>query len=130
MAGFEIIVRPVVFPNIRPQPTRALTIADAPDKGICTIRGGGGGIVDLPYSVSNSWSKSRMVEVRRHFDKARIYYTRPDGTFDKSKYWEFEVLTSIEYLENGMTAWGQQFAPMPEGDNVEVINRGLTRENK
>jgi len=127
--GFETVVRPVVFPNIRPAPARALRIEDAPDKGIAVITGGSNSLVDLPYSEQHSWSQSRMVEVVRKFDKARIYYTRPDGTLDKNEYWEFEVLRSIQFLENGQTAWGQQYAPMQNLENVEVINRGLTRRN-
>lgn len=130
MAGLEVVVRPVVFPNIRPAAARALAIEDAPDKGIATISGGGGGIIDLPYSYSGSWSRSRMVEVKRHFTTAKIFATRPDGTIDYSQWWEVEVLTAIEYLENGKTAWGQVFAPFPEAANVQVIERGLTRINQ
>jgi hypothetical protein len=128
--GFETVVRPVVFPNIRPAPARALRIEDAPDKGLAVITGGSNSVVDLPFSFSSSWSKSRMVEVKRTYDKARIYYTNPDGTLDKSKYWEFEVLRSIQYLENGTTAIGAQFAPFQELENVEIIDKGLTRENR
>ena len=129
--GFETIVRPAVFPNIRPQPTRSLPVADAPDQGLAVISGGGGGsVISLPHSESHSWSRSRQVEVKRHFTKARIYYSRPDGSLDYSKYWEFEVLTAIEFLENGQSAWGMQFGPMPEGDNVQIINHGLTRVNE
>ena len=128
--GFETIVRPAVFPNIRPAAARTLPIADAPDKGLAVISGGGASsVISLPYSETHSWTKSRMVEVKRHFDKARIYYTNPDGTINRNEYWEFEVLTRIEYLENGHTAFGQQFAHMPEGENVQVIQRGLTRTN-
>jgi hypothetical protein len=128
--GFEVVVRPAVFPNIRPAPPQVLLPADAPDKGFAVINGSGGGLIDLPFSRSSSWSKSRMVEVRRHFDKARMYYTRPDGTLDKSKYWEFEVLTYVEYLENGTKAIGQEFAPIQEADNIEVMERGLSRKNQ
>ena len=129
--GFETIVRPAVFPNIRPAAVRTLPIADAPDKGLAVISGGGASsVIALPHSETHSWSRSRMVEVKRTFDKARIYYTLPDGTFDTSRYWEFEVLTAIEYLENGQTAWGQQFQPMREGGNVKIITRGLTRTRK
>jgi len=128
--GFETVVRPVVFPNIRPAAARALRIEDAPDKGIAVITGGSNSVVDLPYSYSGSWSKSRMVEVKRKYDKARVYYTRPDGTVDKSKYWEFEVLRSIQYLENGSTSIGAQFAPFQDLENVEIIDKGLTRVNK
>ena len=129
--GFETVVRPAVFPNIRPPAARALAIEDAPDKGLAVITGGGvSGVINLPHSESHSWTRTRVVEVKRHFSKARIYYTRPDGTLDYSKYWEFEVLTAIEYLENGQTSWGQQFAKPFEAANIKVIQHGLTRENK
>src|SRR5580765_4972174 len=127
--GFEVVVRPAVFSNIRPPAARALSIEDAPDKGIASISGGNSQLVDLTYTMSSSWSRSRMVEVIRHYDKARIYYTRPDGTLDRDQYWEFEVLRSIEFLENGTTKIGQQFAPFQELDNVEIIDRGLSRKN-
>ncbi len=127
--GFETVVRPVVFPDIRPPPVRALPIADAPDKGLAVITGGSNSVVDLPHSETHSWSRNRMVEVIRHYDKARIYYTNPDGTFDYSQYWEFEVLRSVEFLKNGTTAFGQQYGPMQEGPNIEVFERNLTRKN-
>jgi hypothetical protein len=126
--GFEVVVRPVVFPSIRPPPARTVPIEDAPDKGLAVISGGNNHLIDLPHSESHSWSKSRMVEVKRTFDKARIYYTRPDGTLDKNQYWEFEVLRSVEFLENGTTAFGQQFAPMQEAENIEVFEQNLTRK--
>ena len=128
--GFETVVRPVVFPNIRPAAARALRIEDAPDKGIAVNTGGSNSVVDLSHNYSASWSKSRMVEVKRTYDKARVYYTNPDGTLDKSRYWEFEVLRSIQYLENGTTAIGAQFAPFQELENVEIIDKGLTRYNR
>ena len=130
MAGFETIVRPVVFPNIRPAAPRALPIADAPDKGLATISGGGASsVISLPHSESHSWSRSRMVEVKRTFSKVRMYYTRPDGTVDYSKYWEFEVLTAIEYLENGKTNSRVEFAKPLSADNIDVISEGNTRKN-
>ena len=71
--GFETVVRPAVFPNIRPQPSRALPIEDAPDKGLAVISGGGAsGVISLSHSESHSWSRSRMVEVKRTFDKVRV----------------------------------------------------------
>jgi len=128
--GFETVVRPVVFPNIRPAAPRALRIEDAPDKGIAVINGGSNSVVDLPFSFSSNWSKHRMVEVKRVYDKVRVYYVLPDGTMDKSRYWEFEVLRSIQYLENGTTAIGARFAPFQDLANVEVIDTGLTRYNR
>jgi hypothetical protein len=127
--GFETVVRPAVFPNIRPAPARALPIEDAPDKGLAVITGGSNSLVDLPHSESHSWSTSRSIEVRRIFDKVRIYYTRPDGTVDKSKYWEFEVLRRIELRENGNKVIGEEFAPAETGTNIEITARNQVRLN-
>ena len=117
-AGFEVVVRPVVFPSIRPV-ARVFVPEDAPDKGIAVIGGSGGKLIDLPHSSSVSSSKSRMVEVKRVYDIARVYYT--------TKYWEFEVLKSLEFLVNGQSTIGQQFGAFMPGSNVQIINRGLTR---
>src|SRR5580765_175682 len=125
--GFETVVRPVVFPNIRPAPARALPIEDAPDKGQAVISGGSNSVVDLPHSESHSGSQSRSVEIRRIFDKARLYYTDPDGTLDKSQYWEFEVLRRIELRENGHNVIGQEFAPIESAINIEITARNQSR---
>ena len=127
MTSFETVVRPAVLPNIRPTPTASVPIADAPDKGLAVITGGGNSVVDLSHSETHSWSKSRHVEVKRTFDKARVYYTSPDGTIDYSQYWEFEVLRSIEFIENGATTTSFQYAPFQNLDNVEIVEEGLTR---
>ena len=82
MAGFEVVVRPVVFPNIRPAPARSLPIEDAPDKGFAVISGSGGERYRSAVQRSvAAGRRSRMVEIKRHFDKARIYYTQ-DGRHD------------------------------------------------
>ena len=131
MAGFEVVVRPVVFPNIRPPAPRALAIEDAPDKGLATISGGGGGIVDLPRTFSSSWSRSRMVEVRRSSDTARLYYTRPDGSIDYSKYWDFGVLRWVEFRQGGKTPVRQEYAlPDYEADNIERMEEDVQQDNQ
>ena len=126
--GLETVVRPVVFPDIRPPPARTTPIMDAPDKGLAVITGGSNNLVDMPYSEQHSWSSSRKVEVKRTYDKARMYWTRQDGTIDYNNYWEFEVLRSIEFIENGKTTWGpQQYSSLPTADNIAVTEQGLTR---
>src|SRR4029077_863167 len=86
MAGFEIVVRPVVFPNIRPAPARSLPPPDDPEKGFATIRGNGAKVVSLSYSYSESWSKSRPTETERRSDEARIYQMDDDGTVNQNNY--------------------------------------------
>ena len=140
--GFETVVRPVVFPNIRPAPARALPIEDAPDKGLAVIAGGSNSLVDLPFSEQHSGSTNRAVEKKRTFDKVRLYYTRPEGTpagmlakdgtakedtVDKSEYWEFEVLRKLEYQDDDGKQSSEEFAPIAEAENIEVIERNQTR---
>lgn len=129
MAGFEVVVRPAVLPDIRPPPARSLPIADAPDKGVAVINGIGNGIVDLTYSFSSSWSKNRLVEERRIFSKVRVYASNADGSLDYDTYIEYEVLTAIEYLKNGQPTIGQQYARPFESAGVEIIQHGLSRNN-
>ena len=56
MAGFEVVVRPVVFPNIRPAPAQSLPAATDPDQGFAVIHGSSGKSIDLPHSQSISSS--------------------------------------------------------------------------
>jgi hypothetical protein len=129
--GFEVVVRPAILPDIRPPPAQALLPADAPDKGIAVISGGGGGVIDLPWSQNSSWSRSRNVEVIRHYAKVRVYASQQDGTYDKSTYIEYEVLTSIEYRENGKDVSKFTYAKptdSPDG-SYEIIETGLSRMN-
>ena len=128
--GFETVVRPVVFPNIRPPAARIVPIEDAPDKGLAVITGGSGSVVNWPYSGQSGWTTSRMVEVKRKYTKARLYYTRPDGTLDFDQYWEFEVLESVEYVINGQVSQTQIFAPVKDAKNFKVMERHLTRTNE
>ena len=127
--GFEIVVRPAILPDIRPPPARALLPVDAPDKGVALLSGNGGGVIDLPWSQNSSWSRNRQVEVVRHFDKVRVYASNADGSLNREEYVEYEVLTAIEYKQDGQTAIGQVFAHPLESESVEVIARGMTRFN-
>jgi hypothetical protein len=81
MAGFEVIVRPVIFPNIRPQAPRALAPEDDPTQGFAEIGGGGGQLIDLPYTWSYNMSRSmQQVEHGRASDKVRVYQEEDKGS--------------------------------------------------
>jgi hypothetical protein len=130
MAGFEVVVRPAVFPDIRPPPARSLPIEDAPDKGIAVINGIGNSIIDLTYSFSSSWTRARLVESRRTFDTVRVYARRgsgSSGSVDKSTYVDFEVATAIDYFDNGQETLGTQYARPQASKGVEIISSGNTR---
>lgn len=129
--GFETVVRPAILPNIRPQPARTLRIEDAPDKGLAVITGGSlSGIVSLSNSESHSWTRQRMVEVKRWFDKVKVFAHFEDGTINRDSWFEVEVLTRIEYLENGKETIGQTFAPFQNAKDAEIMERDVVRENR
>ena len=94
--GFESVVRPAVFPNIRPAPALPSLPGDDPSKGIAAITGSGGSLIDLPWSESFSITRSHK-ETKRTFAKARIPYSRPDGTLDLNQYVELEIATKIDF---------------------------------
>jgi hypothetical protein len=95
MAGFEVVVRPVVLPDIRPRPAQTLPPANDPEKGFCTIRGNPAKEVNLTTSWSTSLSKSHQVEVQRRFDEVRTYQQNDDGSINKENFVDTEVANKI-----------------------------------
>jgi hypothetical protein len=95
MAGFEVVVRPVVLPNIRPKPAQTLPPAADPDKGWCEIKGNPAKQVDLTSSWSTSMSKSHQVEMKRRVDEVRTYQENDDGTVNKENFVDTEVANKI-----------------------------------
>jgi len=95
MRGFEVVVRPVVFPNIRPAPARSLPPQDDPDKGFAVIRGNGANQVSLSSSYSASTSTNKRKETQRRVDEARVYQEEDDGTVNKDNFVDIEVPNKI-----------------------------------
>jgi hypothetical protein len=127
MAGFEVVVRPMVLPNIRPPSPRVLPPQDDPEQGFAVIGGSGGGLIDLPYTWNFSFTTQAAVqEVKRQFDKERVYQVDDEGNINKGNFVELERLSRIRVE----TADGPQkilFAEPPELDNVEILDRDITR---
>jgi hypothetical protein len=96
MAGFEVVVRPVVFPNIRPQPTRSLPPADNPDQGFAVIRGNGAKALTLTDSWSTSMSTSRQVETERRVDEARVYQMDDKKKVNRKNFVDIEIANRIK----------------------------------
>jgi hypothetical protein len=86
MAGFEIVVRPVVFPDIRPAPAQPVPPADDPTKGFATIHGNGGHSFSTSSSYSASASSSQRTEIKRREDEARVYQKKKDGKINKKNF--------------------------------------------
>jgi hypothetical protein len=130
MAGFEVVVRPMVLPNIRPAAARVLPPQDDPEKGIAVISGGGGRAVDLPFSFSVSYSsQASWQETTRQFDKKRVHQKDEQGNINKANYVDLEYLSRVRFE----TPEGPQkllFAPPPEVDNVKTLETDVTRSSK
>jgi hypothetical protein len=139
MAGLEVVVRPVVFPDIRPAPARPVAPADDPTKGIAVIEGSGGQFIDLSFSESSSWSKSKTQEVKRTVDVERIYQkTKNPETgkeeIEKENYVDVERMTQITE-EDGRGVRTRRFFAKPnpddpKRDNIEILEKDIEKINK
>lgn len=96
MAGLEVVVRPVVFPNIRPQQPKPLPPADDPDSGFCVIKGNGGKQLTLTHTFNINASKSKSTETERRVDEARVYQMDDDGTVSKENFIDVQVANRIK----------------------------------
>jgi len=95
MAGFEVVVRPAVFPSIRPAPAQPVPSADDPEQGFATIRGNGAKQVSVSTSSSTSASTSTHTETKRRFDEARVYQKKEDGSVNKKNFVDIEAVNKV-----------------------------------
>ena len=119
MMGFEVIVRPVVFPNIRPVPAQSRPPASDLSKGMATIHGANGKFFDLAYSWSASTSQSRSRETKRRFDVARVYQMDDDGTVNNDNFVDIEVAKKI-WMKDAQKDTTYKSTPVKERSNIEI----------
>jgi hypothetical protein len=96
MAGFEIVVRPAIFPDIRPAPAQPVPPADDPNKGFATIHGNGGHQFSTSSSYSVSASSSQRSETERRSDEARIYQKEDNGKINKKNFVDLRAPNRIK----------------------------------
>jgi hypothetical protein len=120
MAGFEVIVRPVVFPNIRPLPSRSLPPEDKPEQGQAVLSGSNGQVIALTHTYSGNASTTGGREIERTFDTARI-----KSSVDSDTHIDVEVVKKIKM--NDGSNW--HYTPIEPSENVEIINRDQTRSS-
>jgi hypothetical protein len=151
--GFEVVVRPAVLPNIRPQKAQTLPPAADPEKGWCTIKGNPAKEVNFSTSWSRSTSKSHQVETERRFDEVRVYQEEDDGAVNKNNFVDIEVANRIKTrggkkpaidgrapfdptITGSSTAKGDStqiatwYARAIERANTEIRKRNETRKNE
>lgn len=129
MAGFEVVVRPVVFPNIRPTAAGALAPEANPDSGVAVLNGSGGKLLDLPRSWSISVTHRReQQETKRQYDRKKVYQKNDDGSINKDNFVEVEVLKKVRF-DGGddQGAINMIYTQPPDDDNVETTATDLTR---
>ena len=152
--AMEVVVRPVVFPNIRPQPPRSLPPASDPKAGICEIKGSGSFIVN--FSTNNSWSVTfgKEKETKRRVDVARVYQKNEDGTVNKENFVDLEVANKIwkrggtapdistpeseKEVETeqrprdarGHESWVEYYKKIDETENIKILEKNKIVENK
>jgi hypothetical protein len=130
MAGFEVLIRPVVFPNIRPTPARILPPLDDPEQGKFVF--GFGSIKTMGTSFSWTVNVSRQKpqeEIAREFDKERVYQKDDKGKINKNNFIDVERMkkfkaTGVEGRDDELRV---AFADPPDVDNVKVIQTNITR---
>jgi hypothetical protein len=112
MAGLEVVVRPVIFPDIRPRAKQSLPPQDDPEKGLAVISGNPAQSIGLSYSWSVSASYSKPKEKWRKVDGVRTFQMKePEGGGDggggggggvnRKNYIDTEVATQIAMEEPG-----------------------------
>lgn len=152
MAGLEIVVRPLIFPDIRPAKFRpALAPEDDPTKGFAVIQGDPTVSTSSSYSVSISGSFSHPKEKQRRVDHVRIYQIEePKGAADgggggggggdgvnKDNYVDMEVANRITMGEGSAetTPGGlaeelrnYYYQRVSEESNIEILRRNIIKD--
>ena len=96
MAGFELIVRPVVFPNIRPAPAQVLPAEDDPTQGMAVIGGSPRRKLSASYSWSINMSRQKPhKENKRQYNKERVYQQDDQGKINKNNFIDVERLRKV-----------------------------------
>jgi hypothetical protein len=121
MTGFEVVVRPVVFPNIRPAPPRVLPPESDPLQGLVTLTGGGLETANASYSFSVSVTRQNAnQESKRQYDTERVYQVDSAGNINRSTYIDVDRLKKVR-LETGAGPLKVIYADPEKKDNVETI---------
>jgi hypothetical protein len=123
MAGLETVVRPVVFPVIRPTPKQSAPQKDDPNQGKAVITGSSGKIIDLPYSYSISSTQSKSVELQRTVDDYRVYQKDDDGNINRDNFIDIAIARKIQ-LQDGEDITDVWYQAPEEEDNIDQINSG------
>lgn len=138
MPGIEVVVRPSVFPDIRPQAKETAASAD-PNAGRTVLTGMDGLVLDLNLTLNQSMTKQIAREEKRIFDIARIYKTTPSETggppnIDKGTYIDVEMPHAIRLKKTDKGPNIDRYYRKPKAEdypngNVEIREEDIERRN-
>lgn len=129
MAGFEVIVRPVVFPDIRPSPPRTLSPENDPGQGVAVLGGAGMESIQQSYNMQTGWTRSKPGEKERTVTTQRIYQKETDGTINRDNYIDVDVATQFKMLEGDGTEKKYFYSAPIETDNIETLEEDKVIKN-
>jgi hypothetical protein len=129
MSGLEVVVRPVVLPNIRPAVPRVLAPPDDPEQGIVTLGGSGGRLIDLPYHFTSSVQRQLPhYEQERTFDVNKIKQKDKDGKINEDNFVSSEMMKKLTVVSPDGTVTQWNFADPPKADNIEITEKDQVRK--
>jgi hypothetical protein len=142
--AFEVVVRPVVFPDIRPAPAQPVLPADDPTQGFATISGNPAKTIQVSESYSSSISSNQRSEVERRVDETRVYQMSDDGKVNKDNFVDIDIANRIKMkgaptqkvrdtgtTEPGMAGTEKElyyYDPIKEKDNIEIKRRNIIKK--
>jgi hypothetical protein len=128
--GFEVVVRPAVFPNIRPASPRVLMPEDNPTQDIAVIGGSSGKFVGTSLSWSTSLSRQNPYqEAARQFTKERVHQVDDKGNVNKKNYVDVERVQKIR-LQTIDGPLRFVYEDPPPRENIETLARDLARASR
>ena len=122
--GLEVVVRPVVLPNIRPAVPRRIAPPDDPTKGLAALSGGGGRVHRHLVKFQRQLFEvrtARETDARQVDSRGSIRRMNPDGTINKNNFIDVERTEESRLDDQDGTRQIIYADPTSRKDNVEVI---------
>lgn len=113
--GLEVVVRPVVLPNIRPLPPQIPTVVDDEDD-VSEITGRGSGAITLTHSFRWSFNRANRRELSRTFDEVRVF--NPE---DQTQFVDIEVVKRLRTRGPDGTDETLRLCDGSPGTNTQVL---------
>jgi hypothetical protein len=108
-----------------------LPFQDTPEQGVAVLRALGGKLIDLTFSETSSWSKSRNVEVQRTVTEKRVYQKNDDGTVEKENFVDVEEVTAMTTRDQSTGVETKHvYAKEVSDDNILILRQDIDKINK